>query len=717
MKAKPLHEGGETLLKNDKFTSVSSTQEKEKPSKSEQQTILQPNEIPKQIEPQPNQLMTDHQSNNDLRVGGDHVKEKPQNEGHEIINPEKKLSVSDASQASNIPASNVPLATLEEWHRRLDHISVEPLRKTLDQLGIKYKGSTLPSCDTCNLAKSKHAAALPVSSNTATQPLERICFDLSGKITPASLNAYRYFGVIGDQATKYVKVFFVKTKDQMPDEVIKWVKYIQKQTGWKVLIFRADNAGEHMLIFIYAEKNQIAIEKTVPGNSQQNGFAERMIQELQKQGRAALIESGAPRNLWAYAINYANVVYNSTAHKLARTADSTLKEWNIPSVLLCKTKVRLELIHPFGCLIYAHVDGASKLAPQAKLGAYLGPCKDRKGVMFYSPDNLKVQSTCNYKCDELTFPWFEASKLGGLRKALRVFEQDNSLNKGPITCEPAISDIDGTDVKDSKRPEANGTGIQPMSPTSPVICLKPEHASKSVVRTEPQSLEVKHNERKSQPEKSIEATSKNKPNSEVGGALVKINPNNKVMPNTENHYSLRSNRGVPGMRLVPQDWRKISMLVEETPDEEFVCSLQEIENENTKNVPLTYREAINSPEAEQWKTAMNKELEAFKKLKTYRIGTPPPGVNILNMRWIFSEKVIVEDKLEKTIKKARCVVKGYEQQPGVDYTQTKGRRSNQFNLSTHSSNCSNEKAQVNTTGRENSIFELTTQRENLGEST
>ena len=68
-----------------------------------------------------------------------------------------------------------------------------------------------------------------------------------------------------------------------------------------------------------------------------------------------------------------------------------------------------------------------------------------RGCCYYSPHTQKVLSTCNFRCDELTIPWYDSAKFGGLRRALRIFEQDDQNRRGSIVCEPANLDTDQHD--------------------------------------------------------------------------------------------------------------------------------------------------------------------------------------------------------------------------------------------------------------------------------
>lgn len=62
---------------------------------------------------------------------------------------------------------------------------------------------------------------------------------------------------------------------------------------------------------------------------------------------------------------------------------------------------------------------------------------------------------------------------------------------------------------------------------------------------------------------------------------------------------------------------------------------------------------------------MSDEMQALKRNKTWVLVEPPPNVTILQNRWVFKLKAGENRAYNKH--KARIVVKGYLQKPGLDY--------------------------------------------------
>ncbi|CAI7934332.1 unnamed protein product [Closterium sp. NIES-54] len=83
--------------------------------------------------------------------------------------------------------------------------------------------------------------------------------------------------------------------------------------------------------------------------------------------------------------------------------------------------------------------------------------------------------------------------------------------------------------------------------------------------------------------------------------------------------------------------------------------------------PLSYLEAITSPCASQWMTAMNIEMVSWKSTGTYVDEIRPPGANIVSDMWMFKVK---RPPVSPPAFKARYVARGFSHHEGVDIFQT-----------------------------------------------
>jgi len=81
--------------------------------------------------------------------------------------------------------------------------------------------------------------------------------------------------------------------------------------------------------------------------------------------------------------------------------------------------------------------------------------------------------------------------------------------------------------------------------------------------------------------------------------------------------------------------------------------------------PITLADALVCEDAASWRTAWKGELESLKKNGTWVVEQVPENRNIVGCRWLFKRK-------EDGRFKVRLVVKGYSQEPGIDFRETFG---------------------------------------------
>ena len=83
--------------------------------------------------------------------------------------------------------------------------------------------------------------------------------------------------------------------------------------------------------------------------------------------------------------------------------------------------------------------------------------------------------------------------------------------------------------------------------------------------------------------------------------------------------------------------------------------------------PLDYQQAISSPESEEWTKAMKAEITELQAKETWDLVPLPPEKKALKGRWVFKLKELPD---KNSLYKARWVAKGFQQKPGVDFTET-----------------------------------------------
>jgi hypothetical protein len=98
-------------------------------------------------------------------------------------------------------------------------------------------------------------------------------------------------------------------------------------------------------------------------------------------------------------------------------------------------------------------------------------------------------------------------------------------------------------------------------------------------------------------------------------------------------------------------------------------AFNELEELLGKDLPQTWKQMIESGDADKWIEAASKEFKALLSNETYVLVPPKEvkGQKVLNSRWVCTKK---EKPDGEVYYKVRCVVKGYMQSYGVDYLET-----------------------------------------------
>jgi hypothetical protein len=85
----------------------------------------------------------------------------------------------------------------------------------------------------------------------------------------------------------------------------------------------------------------------------------------------------------------------------------------------------------------------------------------------------------------------------------------------------------------------------------------------------------------------------------------------------------------------------------------------------TSPLPSSVRTALSDP---AWRQAMQAEFDALQANDTWTLVPRPPGINLVTGKWVFCHKFKSDGSLDRY--KARWVLRGFTQRPGIDYDAT-----------------------------------------------
>nr|GEX76105.1 integrase, catalytic region, zinc finger, CCHC-type, peptidase aspartic, catalytic [Tanacetum cinerariifolium] len=225
------------------------------------------------------------------------------------------------------------------WHRRLSHLNFRAINH-LDRQGL-VRG--LPKL---KFEKDHLCSACAMGKNTNQEKLYLLHMDLYGPMCVESVNGKKYILVIVDDYSRFTCVKFLRSKDETPTFIIKFLKMIQVRLNVPVRRIRTDNGTEfvNQTLRDYYEEVGISHETSVAPSPQQNGVVKRRNRTLIEAARTMLIYAQAPLFLWAEAVATACFTQNrSIIH---------LQHGKTPYELLHSKLPDLSFFHVFGALCY-----------------------------------------------------------------------------------------------------------------------------------------------------------------------------------------------------------------------------------------------------------------------------------------------------------------------------------------------------------------------------
>ncbi|KAH7639093.1 retrovirus-related pol polyprotein from transposon tnt 1-94 [Dermatophagoides farinae] len=180
--------------------------------------------------------------------------------------------------------------------------------------GLSIIGSdNMGFCNACNDGKLTDVSHRSSEKLSNIKPGQSIHIDIAG-YTDQSLHGNKYYLICVDEKTSYIKVEFLKNRDDVFNKFIKIVNQIKLETGNNVLKIRSDRGSEFTSNKFrgYVDSHGITHQFACVGVSQQNGLAERHVRNVNDHATSILVSSGLPKILWDEAVNCSVYVLNRT---------------------------------------------------------------------------------------------------------------------------------------------------------------------------------------------------------------------------------------------------------------------------------------------------------------------------------------------------------------------------------------------------------------------
>nr|GEX55176.1 hypothetical protein [Tanacetum cinerariifolium] len=189
-------------------------------------------------------------------------------------------------------------------------------------------------CSACQLGKSKKHTHKPKTENTNLEVLNTLHTDLCGPMRVQTINGNKYILVIVDDYSRFSWIKILRSTDETPEVVIKFIQQIQVGLNKTVRYVRTDNGTEFVnhTLTEYYKRIGIFHQKTVSRTPQQNDVVERRNRTLVEAARTMLIFSKALMFLVFGALCYPTND-SEDLEKLQPTADIGIFVGPAPNIL------------------------------------------------------------------------------------------------------------------------------------------------------------------------------------------------------------------------------------------------------------------------------------------------------------------------------------------------------------------------------------------------
>ncbi|GKD73556.1 retrovirus-related pol polyprotein from transposon TNT 1-94, partial [Tanacetum coccineum] len=240
------------------------------------------------------------------------------------------------------------------WHQHLSHLNFDTIndlaRNDLVTGLLKFKYHKEHLCPSCEQGNSKMASHPPIPVPNSKQRLHLLHMDLYGPIRVESINGKRYVLVIVDDYSRYMWVYFLRSKDEAPEVIKTFLKKIQVLLQALVIIVRIDNVIEfkNQVLKEYFDSVGISHQASSVRTPQQSRVVERRNRTLVEAARTMLIFSRASLFVWAEAI--ATACYTQNCSIIHRRFDKTSYE------LINGKKSDISFLHVSRALCYPKND-------------------------------------------------------------------------------------------------------------------------------------------------------------------------------------------------------------------------------------------------------------------------------------------------------------------------------------------------------------------------
>ena len=228
-----------------------------------------------------------------------------------------------AASGPNASTGSTPALDIMLVHQRLGHLNKADIKKLQHANAITVTGN-FTDCETCLTTKSKRAAVAKKAQPRATLPGELIHTDINGPMSVPTLSGQRYAIEFIDDATRYVQVYLMKTKDEA---LSRFKEYVADMMPLGIPIgpgstLQADNDSVYRdrRFADFTKAQRIKMRFSPPHTQAHNGIAERSWNTLVDMARAMLHDAKLDQKFWGAAMVHSAFIRNACPSSAVATA-------------------------------------------------------------------------------------------------------------------------------------------------------------------------------------------------------------------------------------------------------------------------------------------------------------------------------------------------------------------------------------------------------------
>jgi hypothetical protein len=511
--------------------------------------------------------------------------------------------------------------TIGLWHDRLGHLgenNVLKLQGMSTGMNLQETPTNSCACSICIVTRQKtkpHRHRI----EPGRYPMELIHTDVIGPL-PLGMGKYKYLVTFLEDYCDKATVYSITEKSQVFQSFKNYKEANERPDTpiQRIHRLRSDNGGEYNSIEFEAYRHEHGIqwEPSTADNPQQNGIAERLNDTLMTRTFALLKEANLDKKYWPLMAQTACYLRNRSPS--SRIGKTPYEAWT-------GIKPSLSHLRRVGSDAWARVKGNTKIpkfqnrSVKCKLVGYEG---DHIYILL-GPDE-RVFKASNVHIDE--------------KPSSRVEEHQSKRNNSHAATFPGEQPKKDEQLTDNH--EERRSTVIITADTQPMVQINDgasTNTDSSSYLGNDTTTATHNGTRRDSPE--LEDTIIVQP---VG---TRTNPS--VAKSTREPRSTMTLRN----RKARQTYGLLSLA-----------------KEPERYEPKTYQQARYSSSWDDWKKALQSEMDSLYENNTWNLVYPPENRRILRGKWVFKVKRGADGAVIKY--KARWVVKGFEQEEGVDYNET-----------------------------------------------